>query len=95
MNKNMILAIAALVIIYLLFRNKKVGETLRDIATGAIPMGLTGTNMPRTETASTTIPPASPGEGAPIVVNGNGTTVDLGVDTYNDINVSGTFNLPQ
>jgi len=93
MNKNLILGIAALVIVYLLFRNKKVAETLREIATGAIPQSLTGTNLPNSPVASTTIPPAQAGEGNPITVNG-GSAIDLGVDTTFDINASGSFNLP-
>ena len=93
MNKNLILGIAALVIVYLLFRNKKVGETLRDIASGAIPQSLTSTSLPLDPVASTTIPPAQSGEGNPVIVNG-GSAVDLGIDTYTDSNVSGTLNLP-
>lgn len=91
MNKNIILVIAGVVIIYLLFVNKKVSETVRQIAQGVIPPGLT--TSPRPETGTADLPTNSSGGGTTILVPATDAN-DLGADFNDNINPSGTFQLP-
>lgn len=90
--KDTLLIIAALVIIYLISRNKKAAETLRAISA---PVGNLLTTSPPVTTASPSIAPSTPTTQAPVVINNVSDYSDNSILTgQNDFNLSGSISLP-